>query len=227
MPHYSQSSSDPDLQSTRRRSQRLVSLSSNSQEPSGVLPSSSYDLVQSSSQLEKEHFSSTESTEGESGNLIPPDHQQLPPHLRPSIIYAETAVTENFSRVDSTLSSNPVLSRDAPSTSQTTPSIGTGSPSYAHHGSDALAEGNVELLGEGDTFPKPTFDRSIFRHVIRTKANLRIDHHWAHDMIGSQFAYKQGELDDCDLTSSSASSSPDDLIQQLELQIFNQDVIQN
>ena len=30
----------------------------------------------------------------------------------------------------------------------------------------------------------------------------------------------------CDLTSSSASSSPDDLIQQLELQIFNQDVIQ-
>ena len=31
----------------------------------------------------------------------------------------------------------------------------------------------------------------------------------------------------CDLTSSSASSSPDDLIQQLELQILNQDVIQN
>ena len=30
----------------------------------------------------------------------------------------------------------------------------------------------------------------------------------------------------CDLTSSSASPSPDDLIQQLELQIFNQDVIQ-
>ena len=30
----------------------------------------------------------------------------------------------------------------------------------------------------------------------------------------------------CDLISSSASSSPDDLIQQLELQIFNQDVIQ-
>ena len=31
----------------------------------------------------------------------------------------------------------------------------------------------------------------------------------------------------CDLTSSSASSSPDDLIQQLELQILNQDVIQS
>ena len=30
----------------------------------------------------------------------------------------------------------------------------------------------------------------------------------------------------CDLTSSSASSSPDDLIQQLELQILNQNVIQ-
>ena len=31
----------------------------------------------------------------------------------------------------------------------------------------------------------------------------------------------------CDSTSSSASSSPDELVQQLELQIMNQDVIQN
>ena len=30
----------------------------------------------------------------------------------------------------------------------------------------------------------------------------------------------------CDSTSSSASSSPDELVQQLELQIMNQDVIQ-
>ena len=31
----------------------------------------------------------------------------------------------------------------------------------------------------------------------------------------------------CDSTSSSASSSPDELVQQLELQVMNQDVIQN
>ena len=102
---------------------------------------------------------------------------------------------EYMSRVDSTLSSNPVPSQEAPSTNQTPP-IGTGSPSYAHHGSDALAEGNVELFGEGDAFPEPTFDPSIFNHVILTKNKLRNQHHWAYDMIGSQFAYKQGELDD-------------------------------
>jgi len=160
-----------------------------------VLPSSSYDLEQSSFQLENELISSRELTAGESVSLIPSDDQQLPPQTRASIIYAES-VTQNFSRVDSTLSSNPVLPRDAPSTNQTTPSIGTGSPSYPLHGSDALAEGNVEVFGEGDTFPEPTFDSSIFTHVILSKNRLRNQHLWAYDMIGSQFAYKQGELDD-------------------------------
>ena len=148
MPHYSQRSSDPDLQSTRRRSQRLVSLPSNSQKPSGLLPSSSYDLDHSSSQPEIEHVSPDASLiEEESDNVISSNQQLL---SQSSINNAERPV-ENMSRVDSTLSSNPVPSRDAPSTNQTPP-IGTGSPSYAHHGSDALAEGNVELFGEGNTF---------------------------------------------------------------------------
>ena len=74
--------------------------------------------------------------------------------------------------------------------------IGTGSPSYTHHGNDALAEGNVDADGDNDGFPPPTFDMSIFRHVILTKVKLRNQHHWAYDMIGAQFAYKQGELED-------------------------------
>ena len=47
--------------------------------------------------------------------------------------------------------------------------IGNGSPSYTHHGNDALAEGNVDADGDNDGFPPPTFDMSIFRHVILTK----------------------------------------------------------
>ena len=123
MSHYSQCSSVPDSQSTRRRSQRLVSLSSNSQKPSGLLPSSSYDFDQSSFQPEIEHFSLDASlTEEESDNVISSDQQLL---SQISINNAERSV-ENMSRVDSTLSSNPVPSRDAPSTNQTPP-IGTGS----------------------------------------------------------------------------------------------------
>ena len=156
-------------------------------------PSLSYDSDRSLSQSEIGHFSSNASIGEDSGNLILPD-QQLLPQIQVPINYAES-LSENISHVDSVLSSNPVLPRDAPSTNQTPP-IGTGSPSYAHHGSDALAEGNVELFGEGDTFPEPTFDCSIFSHVILTKNKLRNQHHWAYDMIGSQFAYKQGELDD-------------------------------
>ena len=187
MPHYSQCSSDPDSQSTRRRSQRLVSLSSNSQKPSGLLPSSSCDPQQSSLQSEIEHFSlDASSIEEESDNVISSDQQLL---SQSSINNAERSV-ENMSRVYSTLSSNPVPSRDASSTNQTPP-IGTGSPSYAHLGSDALAEGNVELFGEGDSFPDPTFYLSIFSHVIVSKNKLRNNHLWAFDMIGSQFAYKE------------------------------------
>ena len=192
MSHYSQCPSDPDSQSTRRRSQRLVLLSSNSQKPSGLLPLSSYDVDQSSLQAEIEQISlDVPLIEEEPDNVISSNQQLL---VQSSINNAERSV-ENISRVDSTFSSNPVPSREAPSTYQTPP-IGTGSPSYAHHGSDALAEGNVELFGEGDSFPDPTFDLSTFSHVIVSKNKLRNNHLWAFDMIGSQFAYKEGEIDD-------------------------------
>ena len=192
MSHYSQCPPDPDSQSTCRRSQRLVLRSSNSQKPSGLLPLSSYDVDQSSLQAEIEQISlDVPLIEEEPDNMISSNQQLL---AQSSINNAERSV-ENISRVDSTFSSNPVPSREAPSTYQTPP-IGTGSPSYAHHGSDALAEGNVEVFGEGVTFPESTFDCSIFNHVTLAESRVRNDHHWALRMIGSWFKYKQGELDD-------------------------------
>jgi len=67
-------------------------------------------------------FSVNELIAGESGNSI--SSQQLLPQTQVSINYAES-LSENISRVDSVLSSNPVLPRDAPSTNQTPP-IGLG-----------------------------------------------------------------------------------------------------
>ena len=119
--------------------------------------------------------------------------QQLPLQSQLPINYAER-FSESIPHVNPILSSNLVLPRE-PSTNQTPP-IGTGSPSYAHHGNDALAEGNVELFGEGVTFPESTFDCSIFSHVTLARDRARNSHLWAFDMIGSQFAYKEGEIDD-------------------------------
>ena len=155
----------------------------------GVLPSLSYDPDRS----QTDHLSPNPSTAEVSDNLISFD-QQLPSQSQPPINYAES-YTDNMSHADSTLSSNPVLLRDAPSTNHTTP-IGTGSPSYTHNGNDALAEGNVDVDGDADGFPPPSFDMSIFRHVTHTDTSLRSEHHWAINLIGSQFAYKQGELED-------------------------------
>ena len=89
----------------------------------GVLPSLSYDPDRS----QTDHLSPNPSTAEVSDNLISFD-QQLPSQSQPPINYAES-YTDNMSHADSTLSSNPVLLRDAPSTNHTTP-IGTGSPSY-------------------------------------------------------------------------------------------------
>ena len=156
----------------------------------GVLSSSSYDLDRS----QIDHLSPNELIAEVQDNLISLD-QQLPSQSQSPINYAER-ISENISHVDaSVLSPNPLLPREEPSTNQTTP-IGTGSPPYAPHGSGALAEGNVDVDGDNDGFPPPTFDMSIFRHVTFTKAKLRDQHHWAYDIIGSQFAYKQGELED-------------------------------
>ena len=187
-------SSQISLAQTLRRSKRLGSLSS-SQKLNGMPPSPSlsYDSDRSLSQSEIGHFSSNASIGEDPGNSILPD-QQLLPQIQVPINYAER-LSENISHVDSVLSSNPVLPRDAPSTNQTPP-IGTGSPSYTHYGNDALAEGNVGADGDDDSFPPPTFDMSIFSHVILTKVKLRNQHHWAYDMIGAQFTYKQGELHD-------------------------------
>lgn len=182
------------LARTVRRSKRLDPLSS-SQKLNGMPPSPSlsYDSDRSLSQSEIGHFSSNVSIGEDSGNSILPD-QQLLPQIQMPINYAER-LSENTSHVDSILSSNSLPPRDAPSTNQTTP-IGTGSPPYAPHGSGALAEGNVDADGDNDGFPPPTFDMSIFKHVILTKVKLRNEHQWAYDMIGAQFAYKQGELED-------------------------------
>ena len=187
-------SSQISLAQTRRRSNRLCLLSSK-QKRNGTPPSPSvlYDLDPTVSQSEIGHFSSNASIAELPDNLISFD-QQLPLQSQLPINYAES-FAENTSRVDSVLSSNPVPPRDTPSTIQTTP-IGTGSPSYTHHGNDALAEGNVDADGDNDGFPPPTFDMSIFRHVIHTDTSLRSEHHWAINLIGSQFAYKQGELED-------------------------------
>ena len=155
-------------------------------------PALSYDSDRSPLQSEIGHFSSNASTGEDPGNSIPSD-QQLLPQIQMPINYAER-ISENTSHVDSILSSNSLPPRDAPSTNQTTP-IGTGSPPYAPHGSGALAEGNVDVDGDNDGFPPPTFDMSIFENVILTKVKLRNEHQWAYDIIGAQFAYKQGELE--------------------------------
>ena len=165
-----------------RRSQRLRSPSS-PHNLNGMLPSpsSSYDPDRPLSQLEIGHLSFNELTAGETGNPI--SSQQLLPQTQVSINFAES-LSENISHVDSVLSSNPVPPRDTPSTNQTPP-IGTGSPSYTHYGNDALAAGNVGDDGDDGRFPPPTFDMSIVRHVILTKVKLRNQHHWAYDMIGA------------------------------------------
>ena len=186
-------SSQISLAQTRRRSNRLaLLLTSHKPNESPPSPSVLYDLDRPVSQSEIGHFSSNASIAELPDNLISFD-QQLPLQSQLPINYAER-FSESIPHVNPILSSNLVLPRE-PSTNQTPP-IGTGSPSYAHHGNDALAEGNVELFGEGVTFPESTFDCSIFSHVTLARDRARNNHLWAFDMIGSQFAYKEGEIDD-------------------------------
>ena len=177
-------SSQISLAQTRRRSNRLcLLLSSHKRNETSPSPSVLYDLDRPVSQSEIGHFSSNPSIAELPDNLISFD-QQLPLQSQLPINYAER-FSESIPHVNPILSSNLVLPREL-STKQTPP-IGTGSPSYAHHGNDALAEGNVELFGEGDTFPEPTFDCSIFNHVTLAESRVRNDHHWALRMIGSWF----------------------------------------
>ena len=62
-------------------------------------------------------------------------------------------------------------------------------------------------------------NRSASRNIfLKVTKMINLARHTQQNFSSSTF---------CDSTSSSASSSPDELVQQLELQIMNQDVIQN